>query len=223
LKLLVTPLMPYASPDFLARIEEFVRNGGVWICAPVTGTRTAEHALPTDAALGAIEALAGIETVFSFPITGAGATGEAFGSVAPLTGWCCALRPVSPDTRVVGTLQCELAPDLALATERQLGTGAIVVLGALPDGEAGRGLLAKLVDHYAAQAGLERCVSSPGTVVCPRVQADGRTLWIVVNMDGRGGDVTLPRAASDAFTGDAIPAGTHQLGRYEWRAAILEP
>ena len=93
LKLLITPAMPYASPDFLARVEKFVRAGGIWLCAPITGTRAAEHTLPVDAALGAIEKLAGIETVFSFPITGTGATGEAFDCPAPLAGWCCALRP----------------------------------------------------------------------------------------------------------------------------------
>lgn len=222
LKLLVTPAMPYVSPDFLARVEEFVRNGGIWICAPVTGTRAAEHTLPTDAALGAIEALAGVETVFSFPITGAGATGEAFDCTAPLAGWCNALRPASPDTMVVGTLQSALAPGLALLTERTLGAGSIVVLGALPEGAEGRGLLERLVAHYAALAGIvTRAASSPGTLICPRVFADGRPLWIVVNLDGRGGQVTLPSGATDAFSGELIPAGTYQLARYEWRAAAF--
>src|SRR6187549_3011687 len=112
LKFLITPAMPYVSPDFLTRVEKFVRAGGIWLCAPLTGTRAAEHTLPTDAALGAIESFAGIETDFSFPITGTGATGEAFDCPAPLAGWCCALRPTSPDTKVVGTLQSELAPGL---------------------------------------------------------------------------------------------------------------
>ncbi|OIQ78955.1 beta-galactosidase YesZ [mine drainage metagenome] len=54
LKLLVTPLMPYASPEFLARVERFVRAGGIWICGPVTGTRTGEHTVPTDGGRGEV-------------------------------------------------------------------------------------------------------------------------------------------------------------------------
>ncbi len=219
LKLLITPVMPYASPAFLARVEKFVRAGGIWICAPLTGTRTAEHTLPTDTALGAIEALAGIETVFSFPITGTGATCEAFDCAAPLAGWCSALRPASPDTKVVGSLQSALAPGLALLTERKLGAGAVVVLGTMPEGSYGRALLAKLVAHYATQAGATPpAVTSTGTVVCPRIRADGSALWIVVNLDGTGGEVNLPRAATDALSGATIGAGPCKLGRYEWRA-----
>jgi beta-galactosidase len=218
LKLLVTPAMPYAGPKFLARVERFVRGGGIWICAPVTGTRAAEHTLPTDAALGGIEALAGVETVFSFPITGTDATGEAFDCVAPLAGWCSALRAASPDTKVVGTLRGALTPGLALLTERKLGQGAVVVLGTMPQGDAGRALLGRLVARYAAQAGIAAVASSPGTVVCPRVRADGSVLWVAVNLDGQGGEVALPHGAADALSGTKLAPGAVKLGRYEWRA-----
>jgi beta-galactosidase len=222
LKFLITPAMPYASPDFLARVERFVRAGGIWLCAPVTGTRGAEHTLPTDAGLGAIEKLAGIETVFSFPITGTGATGEAFDCPAPLAGWCSALRPASPDTKVVGTLHSELAPGLALLTERKLGKGAVVVLGTLPEGAYGRTLLEKIIAHYAQQAGVSlRAGATPGTIVCPRTGPKGKALWIVVNLDGKGGEVNLPRAANDALTGSQLRPGALKLGRYEWRALEL--
>jgi len=222
LKLLVTPVMPYVSPEFLAKVEKFVRAGGVWICAPVTGTRGAEHTSPTDAGLGGVEALAGIETVFSYPVTGTGATGEAFGVKAPLAGWCSALKAATPDTKIVGALQTELAPGLAFLTERRLGAGAVVVLGALPEGPDGRKLLEKLVAHYAAQAGVAlRFASTPGTIVCPRVGEGGRTLWVVVNMDGAGGEVQLPRAATDAVSGATLGASLLKLQRYEWRALTL--
>jgi beta-galactosidase len=222
LKFLITAAMPYANPDFLARIEKFVRAGGIWLCAPVTGTRAAEHTLPTDAGLGAIEQLAGIETVFSFPIIGTGATGEAFDCPAPLAGWCSALRPTSPDTKVIGTLQSALAPGLALLTERKLGQGAVVVLGTLPEGAYGRTLLEKIIGHYATQANISlKAGSTPGTIVCPRIREDGKALWIVVNMDGKGGEVNLPRAATDVLSGAMLRPGTLRLGGYEWRALEL--
>jgi beta-galactosidase len=218
LKLLITPAMPYASPEFLARVEKFVRAGGVWVCGPLTGTRTEEHGVPTDAGLGGVEALAGIETVFSYPATGTDATGEAFGVVAPLAGWCSALRSASPDTQVVGNLNTALAPGLALITERKLGDGLVVVLGAQPEGDEGRKLLAALVAHYADRAGVRRFEATPGTLVCPRRTDDGSTLWIVVNMDGAGGEVRLASSARDAISSAPIMSGAFKLGRYEWAA-----
>lgn len=219
LKLLVTPLMPYASPEFLAKVEKFVRAGGVWICGPVTGARTGEHTVPTDAGLGGVEALAGVRTVFSFPITGTGGEGEAFGVSAPLGGWCSALQVAAADAKVVGALKSELAPGLAFLTERKLGAGAVVVMAAQPEGEAGRRLLAALVRHYAERAGITaRYEVTAGTLVCPRVTDDGKALWIVVNMDGRGGAVTLPAGATDAISGEKLPAGATKLERYGWRA-----
>jgi len=220
LKLLVTPMMPHVSAAFLAKVEKFVRAGGVWICGPLTGGRTAEHTVPTDAALGALEKLAGIEVVYSFPVNGIDAQAEAAGVSAPLAGWCNALRPAAPETQVVGTLRTDrVEPGLAFATERPLGGGAIVVLGAEPQGDAGKAMLAKLVTHYAGRASLgSRYTATPGTLVAPRVAADGHRLWIAVNLDGAGGEVQLPTAATDALTHAALPAGALKLGRYEWRA-----
>jgi beta-galactosidase len=190
----------------------------VWICAPTTGSRGAEHTVPTDAGLGAVDAFAGVETVFSFPLTGTGSTGKAFGLTAPVAGWCSALRPASSDTKVVGTLKSEQAPGLAFLTERKLGKGRVVVLGALPDGKAGEKMLAKVVTHYAAQAGVTlRFNGTPGTLVCPRVTTDGKKLWVVVNLDGKGGKVRLPSGATDALTGKKLPAGPLKLARYAWR------
>jgi beta-galactosidase len=187
LKVLITPMMPSFSSDFLSRVEQFVRAGGVWVCAPTTGTRTAEHSVPTEAGLGAIEPLAGIETVFSFPLTGTAATGTGFGHTVPLAGWCSALRATAADTRVLGTLQSVHTPGLALLTERQVGAGAVLVLGAMPEGEAGDAFLGDVVRYALERAGLATVQVTPGTLVCPWRTADGERVSIAVNLDGAGG------------------------------------
>lgn len=217
LKLLATPAMPHVSDDFLGRVERFVRAGGVWICGPLTGLRTAEHTAPTDAGLGALEKVAGVEAVFVYPVTGTDATGTAFGLTAPLGGMAAALRPSDKQTKVVGVLQTKLAPGLAFITERKLGKGRVVLIGAQPEGAAGRKLLAKLVAYYVTAAGVTaRFAVTPGTVVCPRRTPDGRDLWVVQNMDGGGGKVRLPVGAKDALTGKRI-AGMLKIGAYAWR------
>jgi beta-galactosidase len=221
LKLLVTPFMPYVSDAFRERVKAFVEKGGIWICGPLTGTRTGEHTVPTDAGLGALDALAGVETVFSFPVTGTGAQGEFQGASAPLSGWCHAFRINHSDTKLIGTLTCEQAPGLAFITERKLGRGAVVMLGAQPQGDAGAALLTKLLAYYAVQAGAVRIAASKGTLVCPRVASDGRVLWVVVNLDGHGGQVELSRSAKDALSGAVLSAGLLKLARYEHRVIWL--
>ncbi|MFT3782931.1 MAG: beta-galactosidase [Nibricoccus sp.] len=221
LKLLVTPLMPYVSDAFRERVQAFVEAGGVWICGPLTGTRTGEHTVPTDAGLGALDALGGVETVFSFPVTGTGATGEFQGLSAPLSGWCQAFRPNHADAKAVGALKCDRAPGFAFITERKLGKGLVVMLGAQPQADAGAVLLTQLLAHYAERAGAKRIISSKGTLVCPRVSKDGRVLWLAINLDGRGGQVELPRSAKDAVSGASLPAGALKLARYEHRAVWI--
>lgn len=219
LKLLVTPAMPCVGAEFLARVEAFVRAGGVWICGPLTGTRTGEHTVPLDAGLGAVDALAGVETVYVYPVTGTDALGDAFGLTAPLGGLAGALRPAGPEAKVLGRLQTRLAPGLAFMTERRLGAGSVVVISAQPEGEVGRAMLGRTVAHYAGQAGVRRRFdASPGTIVCPRRGGDGHEWWLVQNMDGAGGEVRLPREGRDVLTGETLGPGSLALAAYAWRA-----
>jgi len=60
-----------------------------------------------------------------------------------------------------------------------------------------------------------------GTLVCPRVFADGRKLWVIVNLDGKGGKDRLPSGATDALNGRKISAGPLKLARYAWRVVRL--
>ncbi|MBL4826768.1 MAG: beta-galactosidase [Spongiibacteraceae bacterium] len=216
-KLLITPVMPFISAQFLARVEAFVTAGGVWICGPVCGTRTQEHTVPTDSGLGAVEALAGVELVFSYPVTGTDAVGKAFGERAPLGGLCSALRAAHTDTRVVGSMQTSLASDVAFLTERRLGRGAVVMLGAQPEGPEGEHLLNTLIMHYAKKAQVDLWFTcSVGTVVCPRVDRQGRALWVVVNMDGKGGEVKVQQTLKNAISGEVVLPADFLVAPYEW-------
>lgn len=220
LKLLMTPAMPYVSDEFLARVKSFVSDGGIWLIGPGTGTRTAEHAVPVDAGLGKLEALAGVVTEFIFPLTGTGATGTAFNQTFPLTGWCAAVKTVDDQTQVLGKLNAEQAPGASFFTERSFGKGKVVLMSAHPVGDAGKTFLEALIQHYAKEAQVSPpIIVSAGTVVCPRVDQQGRSLWVVVNMDGKGGSLKTPAGTTDALNGQ--PVTTIELKRYEWRVLKL--
>ncbi|MFE5322133.1 beta-galactosidase [Paenibacillus sp. NPDC056579] len=215
-KLLFTPFLHYISAEYLERAKAFVSNGGVWVVGPLSGGRTEQHTIHTDAALGAeLETLAGVETLYTYPMEGTDTVGRAFGMTAPLSLWSAVFEP--KEATAVGLLEGGLAPGKAFITEKRHGKGKIVMLGSLPAGDEGNALLDKLIRHYAAEAGvtLQTDVTS-GTIVAPR-EADGYRLWVIVNMDGIGGSVTLPQEGTDVLTQASLAAGKLNIDAYEYR------
>jgi len=217
-KLLLTPFVHYISPEYLAKARQFVAEGGTWIVGPLSGGRTQEHTIHTDAALGKeLEELAGIQTKYTYPMEHSGAIGHAFGVSAELSLWSAVFEPLPGESVSIGEIKGGLTPGLSFITERSYGRGSIVMLGSLPTGDDGDLLLRKLIDHYAEQSKVRlRTDVTPGTIVCPR-QGEDDELWVVVNMDGHGGSVTLPHLGEDALSGQQLPPGPLKLGAYEYR------
>ncbi len=218
LRMLVTPAMPYVSSEFAERIIDFVNKGGTWLCGPVTGTRAEDHTVPTDAGLGLVDALAGVRTKFVVPLTNTDAEGEVFGMRVPLSGWAGATE-VEGQADSKGKILTGVAKGLSFLTERRLGKGRIVLLSAQPHGDEGKALVNKIIEHYATQANVRhRFEVSDGTVVGPHRDANNKTLWLAVNMNGEGGRLRLPARSRDALTGEPIQKVWLTLSRYERRA-----
>ncbi|OCT15557.1 beta-galactosidase [Paenibacillus pectinilyticus] len=212
-KLLFTPFLPYISADLIQRAAAFVAVGGVWVVGPLSGGRTEEHTMHTKAALGDLEQLAGVETVYTFPMDGSNSIGSAFDIAAPLSLWSSVFEP--KEAVAVGTVTSGLTPGLAFLTEKSHGKGKIVMLGSMPAGDEGEEMLNRLIVHYADAAGVSlRTDVTIGTIVAPRHGADC-DIWVVVNMDGAGGSVTLPQDGFDPNTRAIYRAGRLEIGRYE--------
>jgi len=219
-KLLITPFLHYISDEYRERAERFVRGGGIWIVGPLSGGRTEEHTIHTDAALGKLETLAGIETVFTYPMDGTGSIGEAFSYTAPLSLWSSVFNP--KDAVSIGVIQGGLTPGLSFLTERSIDKGKLVMLGSMPADASGSKLLSAIMHHYAVEAGVTlRAEVTTGTIVAPRIGADGVIIWIVVNMDGNGGTVKLPQHAKDLLSGEQLPPGPLTIESCGWR--IISP
>lgn len=216
-KLLFTPFVHFLSPDYIERAKALVEEGGIWVVGPLSGGRTENHTIHTDAALGELEELAGIETLFTYPMEGTDTLGQAFGVSAPLSMWSAVFEPKGAQAQAVGLLENGIAPGKAFITEKKHGTGKIVMLGSMPTGDAGDVLLRKLIGHYADEAQVTlRTDATEGTIVAPR-HGDGYSLWVIVNMDGKGGSVTLPKKGFDLLGQFKIEAGLLSIGRYEHR------
>ncbi|AZK46351.1 beta-galactosidase [Paenibacillus lentus] len=222
-KLLLTPFLPYVSAEYLQRALEFTAGGGIWVVGPLTGGRTEEHTIHTDAGLGELEMLAGVKTVFTYPMDGTGSIGRAFGVSAPLSLWSTVFQPLEGGASVVGEISDGLTPGLAFLTEHRHGKGKIIMLGSMPSGEEGDQLLRQLIQHYTDEAGITvKSDVTPGTIIAPRQRADGQTLWIIINMDGHGGSVTLPCPGTDAVTGHDLPAGQVTVDAFGYKAIFWD-
>lgn len=202
-KILLTPFMPYVSKEYLENARKFVEDGGIWIVGPLTGGRTGEHTVHTDYGLGELETIAGVETLFSYPMSNTGAFGNALGMTAPLGLWSTVFKPAG--AKVIGVVEGGVTSGEAFLTEHKAGKGKIVMLGSMPQGEQGDTMLKRIIGHYADECGIcHRFDVSQGTVVVPR-KDDICEIWFVINMDGYGGSVTVPKGGTDLITGQSIP------------------
>ncbi|WP_202077727.1 beta-galactosidase [Caldalkalibacillus salinus] len=213
-KLLFTPFMPYISEAYMQKAQAFVEQGGIWVVGPLSGGRTSEHTIHTDAALGKnLERLAGVETLYTFPMDPRTTEGEAFGERAALDMWSAVFKTKGGTMK--GVIRQGVTPGEAFITEHKVGQGKVVMLGAMPVGENGHRMLKRLIDHYAQEANINHYFNvTPGTIVAPR-QGNDYNLWCVVNMDGKGGRLTIPRKGSNPVTGEKVSAGTIRVDPFE--------
>jgi beta-galactosidase len=214
-KVVLTPFIPYVSSDFLARAKQFVESGGVWIAGPLTGGRTESHTVHTDRALGELENTAGVEVLFTYPMDNSGTIGRAFDVSAPLGMWSSVFE--FDREKSVGMIEEGLSAGKSFITEHRLGAGKIVMLGSMPQGAEGALMFQKLVDHYSQEVNLSlRTDVTKGTIVAPR-QGEGYSVWFVINMDGKGGSVTLPMEGIDLQTNRKVSPGKLEIGKFEYR------
>ncbi|MCY7912163.1 beta-galactosidase trimerization domain-containing protein, partial [Bacillus haynesii] len=217
-KLLFTPFIHYLPSSFIKKAEAFAQSGGIWIAGPLTGGRTEHHTIHTDCGLGDLEKCSGVKTLFTFPMDERNSSGTAFGVKAPLSLWSAVFE--AGGTKAVGMIEKGPASGKAFITEHKCGKGKIVMLGSMPAGEAGDIMMKKLISHYAEEAGVtQKTDATPGTVVAPRKGADG-LVWVVINMDGNGGAVTLDGNGTDLLS-DRPVSGRVTLGPHEYRVILF--
>lgn len=204
-RLLFTPYMPAISEDFMREAESFVRQGGIWIVGPMTGGRTLEHTVPLDAGLGALDDLGGVKTMHTCPLGGSTIRGKVFGNEIGLSGWGSLLR--CREATPVGMVEGVPQEGMAFLTERSLGAGKIVLLTSEVAESEREEFYGKLIRHYSYQARVrDRFPISKGSLVAPWTKGDS-TIWICVNIDGKGGEVWLPGPAEDLISGESIHQG----------------
>lgn len=236
-RVLFTPFVHHLPAQDRERILDWVHAGGTWVCGPGTGGRTEHHTWHADSALGGLEAAAGVESVFQFPATGSGSRGSILGHDVVLSRMSTFFSlPETGSPRAataLGTVTAGPAEGLEFATERRIGAGRMILLGAHPgtgapddDGAA----LAAVVEHACAGV-LPGVRTAGGTVADYPRWRNGRLQHWLVNMGGEPGTFTLVRPARTLLVKDdvhsaggshrdhpgiTLTAGVHTLGAYDY-------
>ena len=107
----------------------------------------------------------------------------------------------------------------AFITQRKIGKGHVVVLGAQPFGDKAQNMVDALLTHCIELAGVPgKFEVSKGTIVAPRVDKNGKAFWIIVNMDGEGGSVKVPAGSVDSLSAKKLSDSKLIIPAYDWRA-----
>ena len=218
-KLLITPYKPALRDEYIEKALRFVKNGGTWLVGPLTGYRTCEFTVHVDAGLGCLDELAGVTTEITFPPKGADMLLSAMGMEACAEYYTALFTP--NDAQSKGSVIEGIGKGLSFLTERSVGKGKIVLLGAKPAGEFGDAMLQAIIKHYAKEAGIsetgfrETCKTTDGTISILRKNAKEEFVFFI-NMDGKGGKYFAGQGYTDAFTGDKVNAGWNELAAYEF-------
>ena len=202
-KVVLSPYMPIITPEFLAAMEKNMQQGATWIVGPLSGLRTAQHTVPTDAGMGALDALGGFKTLWPTGLDQQPA--ELHGQPITLSGYGLGLEAVHPECEVLGRYCGGHTGNAAWAVQRKIGQGRLVVLAAAPEEEYG-----SVISTLLQNTPIQRYRSSWGTMIIPRAYGKRRA-YVIGNLDGLGGTAELPEEGTDILTGQTFTAGTVQV------------
>ena len=67
-KLVITPYLPYTTPEFLVRMRAHLAGGGTWVVGPYTGYLTEHHTNPLNGLLGDLGKMLDLDVVAWTPV-----------------------------------------------------------------------------------------------------------------------------------------------------------
>jgi len=211
-KVVISPFMPGLSDALIDRMTSFVQGGGTWIVGPMSGCRTLNGTVHTDAGLGRLDALCGVKTLW--PVGIQQCRGELMEKELNLGWYCFGLEAASPDCQILGRYIDGPAAGTAWAVQRPIGRGRVVLLAALAPGQ-----MAQVFSSLLHEMNFARLESTWGTTIIPRQGANGRA-WLIANWDGAGGTVRLPEKGRDLVTGRNVPAGELAVAPFGVHAVV---
>lgn len=192
-KVIFTAFMPIVDDALLAKMQAFVENGGTWIIGPMTGYRTADHTVPTEAALGALEKFIGVPVTHFFPMVNQNQKIRLnTGKIVQGKYWGLSFRELN-GAQSLGRYPDGPAGEQHFGFEKTIGSGKIILCGAALAADDQLDFIRGLLKRQRLNFDYE---VTWGTTVAPRTGKNRRGL-VVVNWNGAGGRVMLPQPGVD--------------------------
>lgn len=211
-KILLSPYMlTLEDGDLPARIEEWVKNGGIWIAGPMTDIRNAIGAHYRENETGMIENLSGCELTYSIP-DGKGylTTIWSDGTVFKGNHWFELYTPGREANSMVSvTAGHSAVVGKSVVTQIGVGKGKILLLGSIPSEQD----LVRIVRLAAEEAGVDIPEVTGNVAVVPRV-GKGRRGLILAEYGNAGASCVLKSPMTDILSGKSYD-GKVELAPYE--------
>jgi len=196
----ISPFMAVIPRKTARKMEDFMKNGGIWIVGPMSSFRNEQATAFQESAYGPLEKLIGAHVRHRFQASGKGKVDLTGHKSVGCSLWCDAFIP-EKGTKAIAAYADGPAKGMAAAVERKIGRGKIVALGTHFDRRFLAGWLVSEIAKYA-QA---KAVSGCGIVAVRRVSVTGKPEgMIVVDIAGKGGKATPDKNGVDLLTGKKV-------------------
>lgn len=213
-RLIFSPMMMTLEEGGLPeRIEEWVKNGGVWVVGPLSDIRTEYGTRYQDRAYGILEKLTGARWLYGIPDHDGRIQAQWTESGEPFGGkmWYDIFDESEENSAVKVTDGHSTIQGKACVLHRTVGKGHVILVGTLPAYAEWR-----KIDAWACDlAGLEHDVAEGEVLVSPRCGEVGEGV-ILTEYAGKTASYRLDGSATDLLTGERL-SGTVELKPYEIR------
>lgn len=211
-KVLFSPLVMTLEDSHLSEcIRAWVKDGGVWVCGPMTDIRNDIGAHYTDRAMGMLEEMLGITLDYAIPTDGAYLKAAwSDGEELICRRWveCCTLPESGEDLASVTAGHSALNGETVIG-RIPYGKGEVILLGTLPCEDA----LIKIVNIALTDAGITPYKTTGTLLIIPREGHDKNGIILCETAHGQA-SVELPCPMTDLLTGISYNAGEMTVEPY---------
>lgn len=193
-RVVMSPYVPYTTPEFLARMQAHLAAGGTWVVGPYSGYLTAHNTNPMNGLLGDLGAMLGLDVQAWTPARQQPVI-MSDGSVTTALMQAHAFAP-APGDEVLGTYGGDRIGGLAWGLRRRVGPGTVYVLGSEIGAEARR----ELHRGILTAAGIALHPLPSQILRLPQIDGQGRRAWALVNAGRQACRVPLPCPGRDLLS-----------------------
>lgn len=204
----------YLFFDFIKKVLVFVKVGGIWIVGFFVGGCLSEYMIYIDCGFGEFEKIVGIKMWFIFLMNENVNIGKVFGIIVFFGMWSVVFD--IENGNILGMVELGLGVGYVFLIEQKYGKGKIIMFGLFLLGKEGNVMLEVFVRYYVVEVVIFVWLDVIFGMIVVLCKGDNGFVWIIVNMDGKGGSVILLEVGMDLLMNCLVKVGRLVVGLYEY-------